>query len=274
MAVFRKHLTDYFPKDGNQHSSRNPSDSPATEFLSQVVFVSDSVIHCNRRFTRKKDKTFTKDSSDSYQSIVTSSFALMMSHFETFQRQQFAEILNILDFLSSDDDLTLAKRLEKAGCNLSIYRLLGGRGNPREPGHIISDALGGWHDPEKVNRFFSLVFPEHCFYSNELASEIHLMWQIRHSIVHTGGIVTREDCMKHPMLKGYWDTKLVFDEGFILAVARRLHIIIQICLDGLRSQVEQSFSKSEGVDDIPSFIDSICGYTSPRPSWFKNTKAN
>jgi hypothetical protein len=200
---------------------------------------------------------------------MASSFALLMSHFETFQKELFSESISTLDFMKLADDVSVAKSLEKVGCVVSIQRLLAGRGDPREPGHVIADAIQGWHEPEKVNRIFETVFDKYDLYSKEFSSEISLMWQLRHSIVHTGGVITREDSMKHPQLVRYGDRKLQFDEGFIIAVARRLHIITQVTLDGLKKKVHSVFRQDSVTDDIDGFIDGIFGCSSPRKSWFK-----
>lgn len=274
MATFRKPLTDYFPRSSLKHGTPPHDTPPAGVFLREIIAICDSVTHCTRHFARKKDGSFTKDSADSYQAILTSSFAVVMSHFEIFQRQQFAGLINNLDFIRTVDDANLAKGLEKFGCELSIVRLLAGRGDPREPGHIIADALNGWHDPAKVNSLFSLIFRDITLYSNEFCREISLMWQLRHSIVHTGGVITREDCFKHPQLHGYQDRRLRFDEGFIAAVARRFHIIIQKSLDPIKARVRTSLSTEtlEG-EDLDDWANIICGYSSPRASWFKTEEA-
>ncbi|MEX2581155.1 MAG: hypothetical protein WD342_19005 [Verrucomicrobiales bacterium] len=270
MATFRKALTDYFPRESLKRSHAQHEVPPAGVFLREVVAICDSVTHCARHFARKKDGSLTKDGSDSYHAILTSSFAVMMSHFEIYQRQQFAEFINYLDFIKTVDDTQLAKGLEKQGCELSIIRLLAGRGDPREPGQIIADALTGWHDPTKVNTLYSLVFRDLSFFSNEYCRELSLMWQIRHSIVHTGGVITREDCMKHSQLQGYQDRQLRFDEGFIVAVARRFHIMLQKSLAPIKVQVRNSLvtTVTEG-EDLDDWTNVICGYTSPRASWFK-----
>ncbi|MES2440201.1 MAG: hypothetical protein V4584_14120 [Verrucomicrobiota bacterium] len=122
----------------------------------------------------------------------------------------------------------------------------------------------------KVNSIFSLIFKDLNFFSNEFCSEIQLMWQLRHSIVHTGGVITREDCMKHPQLKGYRDRRPSFEEGFIIAVARRFHIILQKSLDLLKKRVRDALiTEMLEAEDLDVWASLICGYASPRSSWFK-----
>ena len=214
-SLFQRHLTSYFPVATLNSGSSPPNESPATRFLREIVEISDSLKHCERHFAKKGSGEFTKDSEDSYQCIMASSFAVIMSHFETFQRHQFAELVTNADFMSDSDDTALAKALEKLGCQLSLARLLASRGQPREPGYVIADALTGWHDPSKVNQYFALIVKNHCLYSNEISDEISLMWQLRHSIVHTGGVITREDSLKVPALNKYMDKRLKFERGFI-----------------------------------------------------------
>ncbi|WP_293617710.1 hypothetical protein [Salinisphaera sp.] len=267
MALFQKKLTEYFPVENCPWSTGYTGKSPGSIFLSEVVEVCDSINHCSRRFTRKKDGNFTKDSEHSYQILMMSSFALIMSHYETFQKSQFAEVLNTQDFMVGTDDLLLSKKLEKMGCNISLHRLLAGRAEPREPGQIIADSLVSWHNPARVNDYFRLLVPKYNFYSNEVISELEVLWQLRHSIVHTGGKITREDSHKVAGLRGYHEKKLVLREQFLLSVARRFHVILQRILDPLQADLRRRLD--DKIEEPDSLIDEIAGYSSPRSSWFR-----
>lgn len=273
MALFKKCLTSYFPRDSLPHASVPVNEAPATVFLDEIVDVCDSINHCARSFSRKKNGELTKGSNSAIQRLTTSAFALMMSHFETYQKAQFAELINTLDFMNAIEDAELAKRLDKCGCQLSLARILTGRGNPREPGEIVADALPGWHHPERVNTYFKVVFPQHNFYSNEEIAELELMWQLRHSIVHTGGVITREDARKVASLSTYSDRGIVFSESFMPAVGRRFHIILQRVLDRLKPEIIKAWSSDYAEIDAKlgydPLVDAIVAYKSPRNSWFK-----
>lgn len=199
MVLFSKEIASYLSqKEGSGATGVN--EPPGETFLNEAVDLCDAIHHCKRTFTRRKDGGFTKDSGDSFERIVTSTFALLMSHFETFQKQQFARLIDAYFIFSGPDELELAKRLEKVGCELSLERVLVGAGEFGEVGEIISDALPGWHNSDRVNTYFRTIFQDLNLYSNDLVRELDILWQLRHSIVHTGGVVSRADAIKVPGL--------------------------------------------------------------------------
>lgn len=272
MATFKKDITDYFPSDELPRTEEPVNQPPATTFLREVVEICDAVRHCQRSFARKKNGDFTKDSADSFRLIVTSAFALLMSNFETYQKSQFAILLDARFMFRFDDDLAIANKLEKVGCNITLSRVLAGGGEFGDTGQIIADAMPGWHNAEKVNDYFKVLFPTRNFYSKDLISEFRILWQLRHSIVHTGGQITAEDAMKIRRLKYHRDRVLEFGEDFMPAVGRRFHIMIQVLLDPLRPIVEELFETlDESPEEKEEIIHSIVGYESSRRSWFRSS---
>lgn len=265
--MFRKNLTDYFPSAGLPWGHAPVNQPPAQIFLTGTVEIVDAINHCSRTFTKKKSGDFTKDSADSYQHMAISAFALMMSHFERFQKAQFAELINTMDFMDGIDDVQLSKELEKKGCSLSLQRILAGRGEPREPGQIVADAMPGWHSADRVNRYFNIIFPRVQFYSAACARELDLMWQIRHSIVHTAGVITREDAGKVPDLRGYADRRLQLGTEFVPAVARRFHIMLKESVDKLWQATKEALEEAGETEELEDLVDSIVGIDSPRRSW-------
>ncbi|MFM0125682.1 hypothetical protein P0D73_43785 [Paraburkholderia sp. RL18-101-BIB-B] len=210
-------------------------------------------------------------SSESLRVFVMTAFAMLMSNFEVFQKQQFSELVDSNDFMDGFDDLELAKRLEKEGCNITLYRILAARGEPREPGQIVADSLVSWHNPSRVNQYFQIIFPKINIYSNSVIAELELMWQLRHSIVHTGGTITREDAAKVSSLRRFSDRKLVLEGSFILEVGRRLHVIVKQASAILERELRKRFIRQEGESDaeVDEIIKEIVGCTSPVPSWFE-----
>jgi len=172
----------------------------------------------------------------------------------------------------SIDDVHLAKALEKEGCSISLLRVLAGRGDPREPGQIVADALTGWHNPDRVNAYFRLIYPTFNFYSNDAKDELEVLWQLRHSIVHTGGTITREDAAKVRSLRGYNDRKIVLGTEFFPAFARRFHIMVQLSVEGLEVQVRKAFRSGEDAESDDGIIKEVVGIGSPRKSWFRKEK--
>jgi hypothetical protein len=195
-------------------------------------------------------------------------FGLLMSHFEAFQKAQFAEIVNTLDLMDCVDDIDLAKRLEKEGCVISVLRVLSGRGDPREPGQIIADALGGWHNPSRVSNYFRSIFPRSNIYSNGAISELELMWQLRHSIVHTAGIVTREDAFKVRALRALKDRMLVLEDKFIVETGRRLHVLVKEATQLLEGEVRSVLQPAPRGEDNEGIVNAMVGCESTRQEWF------
>ncbi len=272
--MFKKKVTSYLSKNVLDYRESDLLASSATVFLREVVSLCDSIHSCKRTFKRKKNGSFTKDSSDSFERIVVSSFALLMSNFEMYQKKQFSHLVDSHFSFDGLGEVALAKNLEKAGCSISLQRVLAGGGDYGEVGDIIADALPGWHNPERVNVYFRSIFPEFNLYSKKIIQELLVLWQLRHSIVHTGGVVTRADSVKVPALSKYRDTRIVFGEEFMPAVGRRFHIMIELILRGLREVIVEKISPYEGQkeQDKEEFIDSLVGYSSPRKSWFRNVE--
>ena len=167
----------------------------------------------------------------------------------------------------------LAKAFEKLGCKITILRTLAG-GNAygeADVGDVIADSMPGWHDPDRVNAYFRAVLPQHCFYSVAACKELQLLWQLRHSIVHCGNVITPGDALKVRALRKYRSRLLQFDEAFFPALGRRLHILVRGVLDPLMSHIDplliiEDFDTEE---DREHTLRLIAGYESPRKSWFQ-----
>lgn len=267
--MFTTNLTSYFHKDSEEWYTRPLNEPPATSFLHSVAAICESVSHCEKALASADDPEESARSADSLRSFAMSAFAMLMSHFEVFQKLQFAELINSLDNLSTFDDLELAKRLEKEGCSITLLRILSGRGDPREPGQIIANSLTGWHSPSRVIQYFRTIFPAVSIYSNSAATELELMWQLRHAIVHTGGVITRENTVKVPSLRRFNDRMLVLDGGFIAEVGKRLHLIVKQATDLLQAEVHSRLKKSEFIEDSQATIEGLVGCDSPNRAWFE-----
>lgn len=271
MTLFQKPITDYLEGSQQTRAAVDHSKSPASEFLEEVNDLCDAVHHCKRKFPRKNNGEFTKDSSDSFERLVMASFALMMSHFERFQREQFAALIDWSFAFSCPEPIELAKNLEKAGCELSLPRVLVGPGDEGEIGEIVADAMPGWHNSARVNAYFKAIIPAHTFYSNAIVAELDKLWQLRHSIVHSGGLLTKADAIKVTGLSGFANRQIKFGEGFMPAIGRRMHIVVQKTLTPLKDRMENLLLPlpDEPEEERQSAIASMVGYQSRRPSWFR-----
>lgn len=267
ITMFSDSLISYFHEDSGQWYSRPLNEAPATTFLRSVVEICESVSYCEEILVRSSDSPAESRIAESLRVFVMSAFAMLMSHFEMFQKLQFAELVDTQDFMEGFDDAELAKRLEKEGCAVTLHRILAGRGDPREPGQIVADSLGSWHNPSRVNQYFQIIFPKINVYSNSTIAELELMWQLRHSIVHTGGVVTREDATKVSSLRQFRDRKLVLEGQFIMQVGKRFHMIVKQATSLLEGEVRKRLIHSKYDDDPEGTIKSILGCESPNQTW-------
>ena len=105
---------------------------------------------------------------------------------------------------------------------LSAYR-----GFKPHVGILLADNLHSWHDPEKVNAYFRAFDLKVQFYSKKECQELKVLWQLRHSIVHTGGTITLADAQKTSELVSFGEEVIVFEDNFIFEVARKLHPLVR-----------------------------------------------
>ena len=201
--------------------------SPATAFLSQTVHLADSVNHCLRHFKKKVNGSYTKDSQDSLYRLSAAALAAIMGQFEMFQRFFFAGVLEITRFVPTFDIDECCKRLAKgSGLSIEPSRLLAYRGRPAPIGQVVADNLVGWHDPARVNAHFAAVVPDTQLYSSADCQFLRVLWQFRHSIVHTAGWLTHPDAQKVKELNSLGGTPLVLGQWFVNTVARKFHPIV------------------------------------------------
>lgn len=230
-------VTAYFHEDSKKWHQLPLNEAPGTTFLKSIVDICDAVEDCSKKLPKSRNSALANKRSLCVRTFSASAFVLMMSHFEVYQRSLFAELINTLEFMDGLDDIDLARKLEKEGCEINLARILAGRGDPREPGQIVADALGAWHNPERVNAYFRTVFPKMNLYSNNSIGELLLMWQLRHSIVHTAGVITKEDSIKVAGLREFRERKVVCEAPFVSAVGQRFHLIAKETSTRLEEQI-------------------------------------
>lgn len=211
--------------------------SPPTAFLSEIVHLSDGINHCVRHFKRKKDGDYTKDSQDSIHRLSAATLAAIMGHFEIFQKYLFAGLLEATRLIPTFDVAECCKKLERdARLSIDVGRLTAYRGRPTPIGQVIADNLAGWHDPNKVNAHFKTIVPDLQFYSNAQCEELRVLWQLRHSIVHTAGWLSDPDAQKVRELNALGGKPIVLGADFVLAVARRFHPMVVRAIGRLREK--------------------------------------
>ncbi len=168
-----------------------------------------------------------------------------MGHFETYQRYLFAGIFErssvLRDFQVDDFFRHLSKEtsLKIDPVMMSAYR-----GFSASAGILLADSLSGWHNPEKVNRYFAAFGFNAQFFSTDDCKRLRTLWQLRHSIVHTGGTITIPDAQKVKDLSAFGDKPIVFDNQFVFEVSRKMHPLVR----DATNRIAQEFKKATLAD--------------------------
>lgn len=93
--------------------------------------------------------------------------------------------------------------------------------------------MTGWHDPERVNRYFRAYKLQFTPYGNDAIEKLKTLWQLRHSIAHTGGTLSLADAQKVKSLSAFGGRQIAFEKQFTFEVARKLHQIVKKTTEGL-----------------------------------------
>lgn len=255
---FHQYLTE---GRGGAHVSHDEYlKSPATAFLRHTIEAKSAIDLCSRKFPKNADDSYSKASLDSLQHLTVAVLPTIMGHFETYQRYLFGGIFDRSVQIEEFDIEDFFKKLNKQ-CNVSIdpIRLAAYRGlGASSIGNLLADSLHSWHNPQKVNAYFNCFNLGNQFFSNDAANQLSVLWQLRHSIVHTGGTLTLADAQKVDVLTDKGDKQIVFENQFIFEVARKLHPTVKTATEGignafkakLKSGLEQAVTK-----EINSFFE-------------------
>ena len=231
----KKEFQEYLSEPSSSHVSQGEYlAAPATAFLRYSIEAKCAIDLCARQFPKKNDGTFTKDSEDSLQHLVSAMLPLLMGHFETFQRYLFAGIFDRSIYLNGFDIDKFSKRLSKDhNVSFDIARLAAHRQSGLSSvGLLLANSVNGWHNPHKVNSLFNTFGLNYQLFKEEDCSKLRVLWQLRHSIVYTGGTLTLADAQKVPELYGLGERKIVFQKNFIFEVARKLHPLVRDAIVG------------------------------------------
>ncbi|MGH9161551.1 MAG: hypothetical protein ACRD2X_16410 [Vicinamibacteraceae bacterium] len=116
-----------------------------------------------------------------------------------------------------------------------------------------------------MNDHFKAVVPDLQFLSGAETEQLIVLWQLRHSIVHTGNWLTHADAQKVGTLAKLADRPILLSDTFVEAVARRLHGIVGRTTKALEARV---LGKALGLQgDERKALESLFEVESPRVSW-------
>jgi hypothetical protein len=206
------------------------SNCPAEAFLAGVCDAHDAFANCLKKFTKRQDGSYNKDSEDSLRQISLALIGGLMGHFETFEKALFAGLLERSTmFPGFEVERCLASISKNCGTDVVIspQRLLAFRSAKAPVGFVIADSLRAWHNPNTVNSALKAFDIKKDYFGTKEVSDLQVLWQLRHTIVHTGAWLTEPDAQKVRRLSKFGGTAVSFDPNFINAVARRLHKIIK-----------------------------------------------
>ncbi len=208
--------------------------SPATTFLKYTIEAKSAIDLCIRKFPIKADGSYTSDSLDSLQHLSTAMLSALMGHFETFQKTLYAGMFDFSVYSTSFQLEPFVKKLTEQNVFIDVKRLSAYRNiGTSSVGSIIADSLKGWHSPEKVNEHFGAFKLNYAFLSNADIRRLQTLWQLRHSIVHTGGTLTLPDAQKVTDLNSFGNRNIAFEKYFIFEVARKLHPLVKRSTEGI-----------------------------------------
>jgi hypothetical protein len=244
--------------------------SPGTAFLKYTVEAKSAADLCVRKFPKKGDGAYTKDAQDSLQHIIAAMVPAVMGHFETYQRYLFAGMFDSSVHLEKFDIGHFFKKISKVSdvaidpIRLSAHRGLGAQ----SVGILMADCLSGWHNPERVNEFFDAFGLKRQLFASDDCARLRVLWQLRHSIVHTGGTLTLPDAQKLTELFEHGNKKVVFENNFIYEVSRKLHPLVKRATEGIGTSFKDRF-KAAVPADVKTKIDEFFSVKSSISIWLK-----
>lgn len=225
-----KEFESYLVDGGASHVDHNQYVlCPASAFLKYTLEAKSAVDLCIRHFPKNNNQSYSKASQDSLEHLVSAMLPAVLGHFETYQRYLFAGIFDRSVHLTKFDVAGFFKKLEKVtSCSIDLTRLAAHRGlGAKSIGLLLADSVSGWHNPKTVNAIFDAFGLSFQLFSNDDSKRLLVLWQLRHSLVHTGGTITLADAQKVSALSSHGNRTIVFDKQFIFEVSRKLHLLIK-----------------------------------------------
>ncbi len=225
---------------------------PASALLKYLVEAKDAVNLCQNNFKKNNEGEFTKTFLAKLRHINQAMLSAIMGHFETFQRHIFGGVFDFSAEFEKFNVESFFRKLNKiADISFSPLSLAPYRGESlRSIGIVLADNMPGWHDPERVISYFKCFDDRSNVFSNDDCRRLKVLWELRHSIVHTGGIISASDAQKVDELNSFGDVAIVLENNFTFEIARKLHPIIFKMNKRLRESVLAQLPPGVGSDDV------------------------
>jgi hypothetical protein len=110
------------------------------------------------------------------------------------------------------------------------------------------------------------ILPAATPFDANTTEEICVLWQLRHSIVHTGAWLTFPDAQKIQPLASWGGKPIIFEHTFVNAVARRFHSIVKGCNASLQSAATKALGTAASLEATQSF-QAFLDISSPKSVW-------
>ncbi|EFI23914.1 hypothetical protein HMPREF9016_00087 [Neisseria sp. oral taxon 014 str. F0314] len=211
--------------------------APASAFLKYTIETKDAVQLCIDHFPKKQDGNYKKASADALQHFVQAMLPTVMGHFETYQRYLFAGAFERSVYLKEFDISNVQKNLRNATqIDINFSKLAAYRNFSNiSVGFLLADAMNDWHNPNSVNSYFKIFTGKGNIYEPDVINKLKVLWQLRHSIVHTGGTLTQVDSQKVLELNTFGDKYIFLEKQFTFELARKFHKIVKASTNTLKT---------------------------------------
>jgi hypothetical protein len=197
----------------------------------------------------------------------------MMGHFEIYQRSFVGRLFEATRFIRDLNMDIVMKRIlgDSRDGGIRITEIAAYRGQPANIGALLTDNISGWHNPQRVNEIIKAMLEKTDFYSGEDTDYLNCLWQLRHSIAHTGGWLTLPDAQKVQRLKNLGDKRIFFDHNFVRLVHEEFHGIVKNSVrrasEAFKKKIELVYrDDQDGRDSIlhSEEVESLFKVASPR----------
>lgn len=256
--------------------------SPATAFLKYVVSAKDAANQCLIKFkTTSRARPYTRDALDSIYIINAGLLASIMGNFETYQKYLFANMFEYSVYLNKFNVKDFLKGLKHAvksdnstKFDVDFVRIAGYRDSSVPVGLILAEQMSNWQSPSIVNEFFKSFRLNNAaghivdIYSNDSREKLAVLWQMRHSIVHTASTITLPDAQKVQSLNGFGGKVISLDRSFINEVARKMHPIIKSATENMKSVYIHNLKPGTPAP-IRAKIDDVFKVSSTCSTWLR-----
>lgn len=260
-----KDFTEYIDAETvSYHSLTDYAKRPCSVFLKEISSIEKTITYCKKNLP-KSTKAKPTYSDQALSTLTIAALGILMGQFELYQRFTFSSTFELSRYMPKFDLDRCIKSLQKeSNLQLDICHLSAYRGQPAPIGQLIADNLSGWHMPRKVNFHMKAILNNLDFYSTVDIEALRVLWQLRHTMVHTGGWLTLPDAQKIPELSKHGDKAIFFYDGFTEAVVRRFHVIAARSTERLSKALNDNLSAD--VLASKEFKD-LVNISSPKRSW-------